>query len=190
MRTVHVWKTSLVSKFSLKYLYLCFEFATLFSAKVIRGALTNGRDWIFLLLKFNDNYDGASYTHSGVIRLTRNRGPNGTDIILEPSADVIAGILLHWVSLILLCGKDLFVYCAIRLPTAFQTLEPMIGSKSMCIQMNNHLNPLTVKYEILILRESILSTECVARSHSGAGIFSIHQAIGLLLQLYNTRRSS
>ncbi|KAF8176082.1 hypothetical protein BJ912DRAFT_930803 [Pholiota molesta] len=65
--------------------------------KAIRGAVTNGRGWIFLLLNFNDNYDGVYYLYSAVVRLTATYGPNGTNKILKRFANVIAGVLLHWI---------------------------------------------------------------------------------------------
>ena len=70
--------------------------------QVVRGALTNGHDWIFLLLKLNDNYDGASFRQSRPIQLRITESPNGQPVILEPWPDLIAAILLHWVSLILI----------------------------------------------------------------------------------------
>ena len=66
--------------------------------KVLRGALTNGRDWIFLLIKLNDDYDGASYKQSSVIELRTTASLSGQVSIIEPWPDLIAGILLHWVS--------------------------------------------------------------------------------------------
>jgi hypothetical protein len=32
--------------------------------QVVRGALTNGREWIFLILKLNDDRNGASFMQS------------------------------------------------------------------------------------------------------------------------------
>ena len=66
--------------------------------KVLRGALTNGRDWIFLLIKLNDDYDGASYKQSSVIELRTAASLSGQVSITEPWPDLIAAILLHWVS--------------------------------------------------------------------------------------------
>jgi len=34
---------------------------------VLRGALANGHDWIFLLIKIKDNFEGASFKQSGII---------------------------------------------------------------------------------------------------------------------------
>jgi hypothetical protein len=71
-----------------------------FRKKVLRGTLTNGHEWMFILLKFNDGYEGATYRHSDVVglydQLTIDSDP--INVIPEPSADVIAGILLYWVS--------------------------------------------------------------------------------------------
>ena len=92
--------------------------------KILRGALTNGRDWIFLLIKFNDDYDGASYKQSVLIQLESARSLNGQVVISEPWPDLIAAILSHWVSWILISIIKLLT----DLKRALQTLEAMIGS--------------------------------------------------------------
>ena len=51
---------------------------------------------------FNDDYDGALYKQSSVIQLKTAGGLDGQPEILEPWPDLIAGILLHWVSLMLI----------------------------------------------------------------------------------------
>ncbi|KAF8171151.1 hypothetical protein BJ912DRAFT_932919 [Pholiota molesta] len=66
--------------------------------KVIRGALTDGHKWIFLLLTFNATGEGAAYKDSGVVKLHRTFGPDIDAVVSAPSADVIAGILLHWIT--------------------------------------------------------------------------------------------
>ena len=63
--------------------------------KVLRGALTNGHEWIFLILQLND--DGASYKYSQKVQLTAH----GSQSVYQP--DLIAGILAYWVSLMLMC---------------------------------------------------------------------------------------
>ncbi len=77
--------------------------------KVLRGALTNGRDWIFLLVKLNDNYDGASYKQSTVVKFGTAEGPDGQVVVLEPWPNVIAAILVDWVSLMLICKIELLI---------------------------------------------------------------------------------
>jgi hypothetical protein len=71
--------------------------------KVLCGALTNGHYWIFLLVKVNNNYDGASYKHSSVVQLTTS----GSQPSFQP--DLIAGILAYWVSLMLICKIELLI---------------------------------------------------------------------------------
>jgi hypothetical protein len=68
--------------------------------KVVRGALTNGHDWIFLLIKINDNYEETSYKQSNEIQLKVIKNIDGQRVIhnLKPQSDLIAAILLHWVS--------------------------------------------------------------------------------------------
>jgi hypothetical protein len=69
--------------------------------------LTNGRDWIFLLIKFTDDYDGAFYKQSVMVQLKTAEDPDGQLVIPGPSPDLIAAILLHWVSLMLVCVIEL-----------------------------------------------------------------------------------
>jgi len=69
--------------------------------KVLRGALTNGRDWIFLLIKFNNDYDGAFYMQSEVLQFQTVKNFDGKLVIPGPWPDLIAAILSHWVSLML-----------------------------------------------------------------------------------------
>jgi hypothetical protein len=65
--------------------------------KILRGALTNGHDWIFLLLKFNNDDDGASYSQSDVIQMYVTRSRNDPPVVRHPEPDMIAAILLHWI---------------------------------------------------------------------------------------------
>ncbi|KAI9509432.1 hypothetical protein F5148DRAFT_1187990 [Russula earlei] len=76
-------------------MYAC---GKLLQKKVLRGALTNGRDWIFLLIKLDDNYDGASYNQSSVVQLSTTRSTDGQPVITKPWPDLIAGILAYWVA--------------------------------------------------------------------------------------------
>jgi hypothetical protein len=70
------------------------------SKQVVRGALTNGREWIFLILKLNDDRNGASFMRSNIIHLdTHSEVLGGPQVMTRPSPDLIAGILSHWVSL-------------------------------------------------------------------------------------------
>ncbi|KAH8981792.1 hypothetical protein EDB86DRAFT_3130584 [Lactarius hatsudake] len=75
-------------------LYAC---GKLLQKKVLRGALTNGHDWIFLLVKLNDDYEGASYQQSTIIQLETPRGLDGQLVIREPWPDLIAAILSYWI---------------------------------------------------------------------------------------------
>ena len=82
-----------------------FTFLILFylRKKILRGALTNGRDWIFILVTFNDNFDGATYKQSDVVSIIHYEGSDGQIVIPSPRPDLIAAILLHWVSSIPAC---------------------------------------------------------------------------------------
>ena len=63
--------------------------------KVVHGALTNRHNWIFLLIKLNDDYEGASYKYSVEIHLEIMQN---LDFQHVSWPDVIAAILLHWVT--------------------------------------------------------------------------------------------
>ncbi|KAG1802555.1 uncharacterized protein BJ212DRAFT_1304781 [Suillus subaureus] len=64
--------------------------------KVLHGALTDGCDWVFLLIKLNVNYDRSSYQHSGILQLDSTRSLNGWLVTAGPWLDLIAAILSHW----------------------------------------------------------------------------------------------
>ncbi|KAF8804113.1 hypothetical protein BYT27DRAFT_7108337 [Phlegmacium glaucopus] len=64
---------------------------------IVRGAVTDGHNWIFLVLKMNLNGDGAIYAQS----LQRTRlmtvVPPGNEEISRTMCDVIAGIIAYWI---------------------------------------------------------------------------------------------
>jgi hypothetical protein len=95
--------------------------------RVLRGALTNGRDWIFLLIKLADDYDGASYKQSAVVQLRTTKSFDGQPVIPKPWPDLIAAILSYWVSLVQICAIELSTDRDARLKIALQSLEVMIG---------------------------------------------------------------
>lgn len=124
---------SLASRFTLHALYL--------RKKVLRGALTNGRDWIFLLITLTDDYDGASYKQSAVVRLRTTESLDGQLVNPGPWPDLIAAILSYWVSSIQICAIELSTERDARLKIALQNLEVMIGLNrckerifSVCVQ--------------------------------------------------------
>ncbi|KAF9642126.1 hypothetical protein BDM02DRAFT_3124827 [Thelephora ganbajun] len=61
---------------------------------VIRGALTNGRDWIFLILYLNEDGGGGTYLQSRPIELQVSSSYPYS--VLPPEPDIIAGILAYW----------------------------------------------------------------------------------------------
>ncbi|EDR03662.1 uncharacterized protein LACBIDRAFT_331401 [Laccaria bicolor S238N-H82] len=73
---------------------------------IIRGAVTDGHNWIFLVLKMDSNgdIDGAIYTQS----LQRTRlmtvVPPGDEEISHTMCDVIAGIIGYWIEH---CNEDI-----------------------------------------------------------------------------------
>jgi hypothetical protein len=58
---------------------------------ILRGALTDGDSWIFLILMLNPDGHGAKYRQSHPIN-------SGFPKIVKPMPDVLTGILSHWVS--------------------------------------------------------------------------------------------
>ncbi|KAG1827625.1 uncharacterized protein BJ212DRAFT_1313648 [Suillus subaureus] len=78
----------------LSKMYACGKFL---QQKVLRGALINGHDWIFLLMTLNDDYDGASYVRSAELSLGIHGLVGGELVIHRRSLDLIAGILSHWI---------------------------------------------------------------------------------------------
>ena len=78
------------------FLSHCLNVLPFLRNKVVRGALTNGHNWIFLLVKLTDDYEGASYKQSNVICLEVYQN---LDLQQVSQPDLIAAIVLHWVSL-------------------------------------------------------------------------------------------
>ncbi|KAF8075258.1 hypothetical protein FPV67DRAFT_1476688 [Lyophyllum atratum] len=65
---------------------------------VVRGALTSGRQWMFLILNINDDFGGATYKQSAVISFTSTNMPNGQRTLVSPLwPNYIAATLLHWI---------------------------------------------------------------------------------------------
>ncbi|KAG2072082.1 hypothetical protein BDR04DRAFT_1097387 [Suillus decipiens] len=68
------------------------------SVNIICGALINGRDWIFLLIKFNDNCDGASYQQPIPLEYAVMRSNFSRSLMIPgPWPDLIAAILSQWI---------------------------------------------------------------------------------------------
>lgn len=61
--------------------------------------ITNGHEWIFILMKLNEGYDGASYDNSPVVKLRIIESDDQTAFV-APWPNLIAAILAHWVCLI------------------------------------------------------------------------------------------
>ena len=58
---------------------------------ILRGALTDGHAWIFIILVLNSDGNGAKYRSSLPIYVGRPQ-------VIKPWPDVVAAILSHWVS--------------------------------------------------------------------------------------------
>jgi len=74
-----------------------FERGTLLQKQIIRGALTDGRTWIFLLVKLNDNYDGAGYLQSQPVQYGTAPSFNDGVVVPSPWPGLIAAILSYWI---------------------------------------------------------------------------------------------
>ncbi|KAN0078031.1 hypothetical protein V8E55_010088 [Tylopilus felleus] len=79
---------------AVREMYAC---GKILQKKVLRGALTNGYDWIFLLIKINDDYNGASYQESAVLSLRTTGRFHREPKIERPWPDLIAAILSYWI---------------------------------------------------------------------------------------------
>ena len=68
---------------------------------ILRGTLTNGLEWIFLILYLKPD-GGALYQESQPVRIIQCADSLGMDIpdVYRPGPDLVAGILSHWVSVI------------------------------------------------------------------------------------------
>jgi hypothetical protein len=68
----------------------------------IRGALTNGRGWIFLILTLNDK-DGGTYLQSPEILAYNVQ--NFTEELSKDAASLLSLIVAHWVCLTACCPE-------------------------------------------------------------------------------------
>ncbi|KAH9172765.1 hypothetical protein EDB89DRAFT_1963556 [Lactarius sanguifluus] len=59
----------------------------------LRGALTDGNSWMFLIIGLNPDGHGANFRHSTPIEFRWGMPSQ----IVKPWPDVLAGILLHWI---------------------------------------------------------------------------------------------
>ncbi|TDL20122.1 hypothetical protein BD410DRAFT_899713 [Rickenella mellea] len=74
-----------------------YECGKLLQKRVVRGAVTNGRNWIFLLVKLNDGYSGGTFKQSSLVRCNIAHSHDDGLEILQPGPDLIAAILTHWI---------------------------------------------------------------------------------------------
>ena len=64
---------------------------------MIRGALTDGRSWIFVIVEAKES--GAIFYRTAPIHLVHPSGI-ATTSLSENHCDLVAGIIAHWVSLL------------------------------------------------------------------------------------------
>ena len=77
------------------------------------GALTNGQEWIFLILYLNKDGNGGTCTESPIIKLPVN--DNNPYHVLSLGPHIVGGIMAYWVC----C--TLFSFCA--LTNRFDSLD-------------------------------------------------------------------
>ncbi|TDL20238.1 hypothetical protein BD410DRAFT_773183 [Rickenella mellea] len=65
--------------------------------RTIRGTLSNGRQWIFIILTLNHDSQGGSFTRSDIVDFDTKKDINGNLKIHRPWPDTIAAILSHWI---------------------------------------------------------------------------------------------
>ena len=71
-------------------------------AEVVRGAISNGYQWAFIILQLNENGKGGKYMITPEIEISfKNKFPNH---VTNREPDIIAGILAHWVCRCFLCS--------------------------------------------------------------------------------------
>lgn len=70
---------------------------------VIRGALTAGENWLFIVLVMNPDGDGATYRWSEQITVV-SETPPGFKTVTSPWPDIITAILVDWVSFLPFIG--------------------------------------------------------------------------------------
>ena len=63
----------------------------------MRGALTNGYEWLFMVLTVNPDGKGASYKASVHSYSAAPSYFGGKKVVPEDQADMIAGVLAFWV---------------------------------------------------------------------------------------------
>ncbi|PBL04137.1 hypothetical protein ARMGADRAFT_1158053 [Armillaria gallica] len=71
--------------------------AKLLKTESMRGALTNGHQWIFLILRLSFDGNGGTFKRSVTVHLSVSRLPGDLPEVAKPTADLIAGILSFWI---------------------------------------------------------------------------------------------
>jgi hypothetical protein len=62
---------------------------------ILRDALTNGHEWIFLILYLNEDGVGGTYAESLTIKIQVS--DSYPYRVLSPGPDIVAGILAYWI---------------------------------------------------------------------------------------------
>ena len=92
-----------------------------FRKRIIRGALTNGHEWIFFILKLDEGGNGGKYSQSTVINLMR-----GESEVSHEGSSLIAAIIADWVRIYWHALAHCWMIC-FRSSIAMMRLEMMIS---------------------------------------------------------------
>ena len=76
------------------------------SKGILRGALTNGHECIFLIFYLDKDGIGGTYAKSPIIKI--QVGDSYPYCVLSPVPDIVAGILAYWI-----CVTLSFLSCAL-----------------------------------------------------------------------------
>ncbi|KAJ2919592.1 hypothetical protein MD484_g805, partial [Candolleomyces efflorescens] len=74
--------------------------------RISRGALTNGHEWIFIILYLNEDGVGIGGTYAASPPIKIQVSESYPFRVLSPGPDIVAGILAYWVCLISLSFPD------------------------------------------------------------------------------------
>ena len=66
-----------------------------YNVQIVRGAISNGREWAFILLRLNENGKGGTYEVSPPTAIAF--GSDYPNHVTNCGPDIVAGVLAHWV---------------------------------------------------------------------------------------------
>ena len=93
---------------------------------MIRGAITNGPSWVFIIVTLNGNYSKASYTSSLEINMHNN--PSMLDLVCAVmfSSDFRPIFLLSYLRILILLPLSYADYIGLLLPFLLSLITPIV----------------------------------------------------------------